>query len=215
MSMLKETYSQIASFDELVVTNSSSIGGLNVITNDQNTVVGLGAGGLAVEFQNVSVGSNAGAALASSGNVVVGFGAVSTGVCAGTNEVVIGANAAPVLEAGSNNVVVGTNAGSLLAAGSDNVIIGFDAGASTILGSSNVIIGSASTLGGDFNACVSLGSGTIGPFTGHNQLGLSGITMSTTALLGANGAVPAQVSTYLPIFVGAVRYMIPLFNPPA
>ena len=221
MSMLQETHGQYASFDnnvtcgsvlaaDLVVTNSSTITGIT--TNDRNTVVGLGAGGVAAEFQNVSVGSNAGAALASSGNVVVGFGAVSQGVCAGANLVVIGPNAAPAIAFGSNNVVVGANAGTLLAEGGDNVLIGFDAGASTIVGSSNVIIGSASTLGGDFNGCVALGSGSIGPFTADDQIGLKTIVLSNSATLGAHGAVPVQVSSYLPIFIGAVQYKIPLFN---
>ena len=232
MSMLQETHNQYATFDndvkcgslnveglltvtDLVVTNGADIGGLAVITTDQNTVVGTGAAsGGVTNVQNVSVGSAAGAALASNGNVVVGYGAVTTGVCSGTNEVVIGANAAPVLTTGSRNVVVGSDAGALLTAGDDNVIIGnAAASASGILGSANVIIGSGADLGGDYTGCVAIGAGTIGPFTAPLQLGLSALTLAAGATAGAGGALPATVAGYLPIFIGAVQYMIPLFLP--
>ena len=229
MSLLQETHNQYANFDnnvncgslncgslnvaDLVVTNSADIAGLAVVTSYMNTAVGLGAGGVN-NSQNVSVGSNAGAALASNGNVVVGYGAVTTGVCSGTNEVVIGANAAPVLTTGSRNVVVGSGAGALLTAGDDNVIIGnAAASASSILGTGNVIIGSGADLGGDHTGCVAIGAGTIGPFTAGRQLGLSALTLAAGATAGAGGALPATVDGYLPIFIGTVQYMIPLFLP--
>ena len=224
MSLLQETHNQYATFDDnvkcgsidvadLVVTNSASIAGLAVVTTAQNTAVGLAAGGVA-NVQNVSVGSAAGASLASNGNVVVGFGAVTTGVCSGTNEVVIGANAAPVLTTGSRNVVMGSGAGALLTAGDDNVIIGNAAASvSGILGTGNVIIGSGADLGGDHTGCVAIGAGTIGPFTADQQLGLSALTLSTTANAGAGPALPATVDGFLPIFIGGTQYMIPLFIP--
>lgn len=225
MSLLQETHGQYATFDDnvkcssidvadLVVTNSASIAGLAVITTAQNTAVGLGAGGGVNNVQNVAVGSAAGASLASNSNVVVGYGAVTTGVCSGANEVVIGANAAPVLAAGGNNVVMGASAAALLTAGADNVIIGNAAGsASASLGSSNVIVGSATDLGSDVSNCVAIGAGTIGPFTGNNQLGLSVMTLSATANAGAGPALPATVDGFLPIFIGGAQYMIPLYIP--
>jgi len=226
MSLLQETHNQYATFDDnvkcgsidvadLVVTNSASIAGIAVVTTDQNTAVGLAAatGGVA-NVQNVSVGSAAGASLASNENVVVGYGAVTTGVCSGENEVVIGANAAPVLTTGSRNVVVGSGAGALLTAGHDNVIIGnAAASASSILGNSNVIIGSGADLGDDYTGCVAIGAGTIGPFTAPQQLGLSALTLAVSATAGLNGALPATSAGYLPIFIGATQYKIPLFLP--
>lgn len=230
MSLLQETRNQYATFSDnikcgslnadgvitvtdLVVTNSADIGGLAVTTTAQNTVVGLGAGGLD-DLQNVSVGSDAGAALASSGNVVVGYGAVNTGTCTGASEVIIGANAAPGLTTGGNNVVVGSAAGAVLTTGTDNVLIGASAGGvSAITGTSNVIIGSTLDVGSDVNGCVALGSGVVGPFTADNQLGLKVMAISLTANAGGAGAPPVGVSGYLPIFIGPVQYMIPLYIP--
>jgi hypothetical protein len=228
MSLLQETHSQYATFSDnvkcgsidvadLVVTNSASIEGIDVTTTMDNTKVGMGAGvgsGGLDGSQNVSVGSDAGAAIASSRNVVVGYGAVTTGTCTGADEVIIGANAAPGLTTGGNNVVIGSAAGTVLTTGTDNVLIGTSAGSvSAVVGTNNVVVGSGTDLGDDFSGCVALGSGAIGPFTADNQLGVKLMALSTSATLGANGAVPAQVAFYLPIFIGGAQYMIPLFLP--
>lgn len=224
MSLLQETHNQYATFDDnvkcgsidvadLVVTSSASIAGLAVVTTAQNTAVGLGAGGVN-NVQNVTVGSAAGASLVSGSNVVVGYGAVTTGACSGANGVVIGANAAPVLAAGANNVVVGAAAATVLASGSSNVIIGNAAGSlSAVAGINNVIIGNVADLGGDFSGCVALGGSGVGPFNADNQLGVSAFSLANTANAGGAGAPPVGVAGYLPIFIGAVQYMIPLYIP--
>ena len=84
----------------------------------------------------------------------------------GTNNVVIGADAAKCLTSGSKNIVIGSCAGYFLNTGACNIAIGYRAGANLTYGSRNISIGYCAA------TCQSTGNGniSIGTCANHNGL---------------------------------------------
>ena len=200
-----------ASIDNLTVSGNTSIPGLVICDGNGNTLVG-------------DVGPVTGVA-----NVYVGCGLASTSTTTGNLNVVVGGGAAPLLTTGARNVVVGGNAGSALLGGNQNVLIG--AGAANLNnGSHNVFIvpdtnacegasgGNGNTVignvlcGSDPSNSIMIGSGSVGN-VGSNSLAFANLSLTTTASAGGYDPVPANVASYLPVWIGSIEYRIPLFNP--
>lgn len=203
------TVSGDASLTNLIVSGTIALAGVTPCDPNGNTVLG--------DASPVS----------GVGNVYLGCGLTSTAT--GNLNVILGAGVAPSLTSGARNVVVGGNAGTSLLSGNGNVLIGGGA-ANLQSGSGNVFIvpatnaceganqGGGNTVIGnilcdsDPSNSIMIGNGVVGN-VGPNSLAFANLDLTPSAITGSGGAVPANVASYLPVWIGETEYRIPLFNP--
>ena len=139
-------------------------------TNAYNTAIGYQTGmGLTTGTQNTIVGSlacSAGGAFDGSNNVVLGSNAALNATDM-NHSIVIGTNANNIgVNAGANNVLLGHAAGQDIAGGASNILIGRDAGLNISAGNDNIAIGHGAMDAADTSAarhsCIAVGSNALG-----------------------------------------------------
>ena len=109
-------------------------GSSNVVTLNQNTILGMNAG-------NASIVSNGGNA-----NTLLGYGAAPS-LTTGSNNAIIGSYCGSSIDMGNENVIVGYGSARTMSSGVANSIVGSQTGASMTVGNFNAIFGSEN--GGD------------------------------------------------------------------
>ena len=150
--------------------------------------------------QNTFIGNDSGRII--DGNQNVGIG-----------HQVLYAIGGPSFVTGNDNVAIGYHAGFDLKDGSGNVLIGNEATCASQFSTGligNVVIGNRAQF--DHNNTVVLGSGTTSNGDGTFNLS-SNIVTSSSAQDGTTQTIPTKAEAYLPIWIGATQYMIPLFLP--
>lgn len=91
---------------------------------------------------NFIVGDGAAAnTISISSSIVIGKDALGTGVCTGTENIVIGLEAGKNLTSGHSNTIIGVRAGEVMNTGLGNVFLGEAAGGSVTNGQNNVFVG--------------------------------------------------------------------------
>ena len=191
--------------------------GLAVTTADDCVLIGSSAGKtFTTAVQNTMVGSLAGFNQNGNTNVLIGYAAAFSAT-AGNGVIAIGVNAGGNASTiGNNCIFIGPNT-MMNVSGVNNIGIGSGVGSNLTSGTNNVLIGTSANVDANRSNCIVIGSSatTLSSITSaHISLGSSVIPIATasTATAGSNGAVPAQVSTYLDLAVNGTRYKIPMFN---
>jgi hypothetical protein len=197
--------------------NNTFIGagsGYNNKIGSNNTYIGLNSGYSGTQSGNSTfIGYNAGSLNTANYNTFVGAvsGQVNT---TGTYNSFFGDGSGYNNTTGSCNTFIGMVSGCCTTTGGHNTFIGNRSAAANTTGAGNVILGSDAMLTGNYSCVISIGACSLPSENGQFVIGSTTypILTGTTASLGSNGDVPAQVSRYMCVVLNGTRYKIPLYN---
>lgn len=176
-------------------TALGAFAGASITTGQANVIIGdstMYSSTLA--SHNVIIGHGAGGSVQLNGNVGVGDSCLVQGTGA------------------SNNVAIGyLSMNAPTTACSNNVCVGYNTGQNLTNSTGNVLIGaSADCLNPGYSNSIGIGPGV--KISASNQLAIKGPNTALTFTNGAGAALLAP-TTWLPIVVNNVAYVLPLFSP--
>ena len=188
-------------------------------TGDNNIAIGkLALRGIKGGTSNIGIGYRAlrDTTDTADKNVVIGYEAAFDGIVTGTDNIIVGSNAAQLatslsdniiigldavntgVATGTRNIIMGVSSSAKLTSGGDNIIVGSDAGNAVTTNTKNILLGSGSTADAGLDNAYAIGtqasvtqadSLVLGGQTGKRfRVGIGGIT-SPNATLEVSGTM--------------------------